>query len=156
MVKAEVPTEVPPRVLHKAKKGQKLTEEQKAENKAIKKAEFMTSPKGLRWLNNKWIDELSALLSQCKTIEDKDKVLEDYKSRGIKQEQFINSMIDKYEPSSSTYVVSPWLANWAKDNSILAQSWTLENPLRANEIEESLKTVMPEEEFDYKGPYFKT
>lgn len=116
----------------------------------------MTSPKGVRWLNNKWIDELSGLLSQCKTIEDKDKVLEDYKSRGIKQEQFINSMIDKYEPSSSTYVVSPWLANWAKDNSILAQSWTLENPLRANEIEESLKTVMPEEEFDYKGPYFKT
>lgn len=37
VVKAEVPTEVPPRVLHKAKKGKKLTEEQKAENKAIKK-----------------------------------------------------------------------------------------------------------------------
>ena len=146
-------------IKHKAKKGEKLTPQQIAENKAIKKAEFMASPKGARWLNEKFILELDGLLQSCKTIEAKDQVIEEFKSRGLKQAEFINSMIDKYQPASATNVVSTWLANWAKSSPILAQSWAIQNPERAQEIDESIKILLEtdktEDYFEYKGPYFK-
>jgi hypothetical protein len=153
----EVPTqvsEVPtPRVLHKAKKGHKLTEEQKAENKSIKRAEFLSSPACKVWLAQKWMDELSTL-NYAKTDAEKDQILERFRCKGLKQAQFIDSFIEKYEPSSSP-MVGGYLADWVERNPILASAWASENPQKAKETETRLEESMARDELPYKGPYFK-
>jgi len=140
-------------IKHKAKKGERLTPLQIAENKIIKKAEFMASPAGQQWLAVKFMNELSTL-SSAKTIAEKDRILERFRNKGLKQNQFLDSLISKYEPSSSP-TVGGYLAEWVEKNKDLSKSWATENPMKAKEYETKLREAMERDDLIYKGPYFK-
>lgn len=145
-----------PKVRHKAKKGEKLTAEQIAENKANKKAEWMASPAGQQWLRERWQEQLFRALGNCKTTEDKDLVLEKFKGRGSPQSEFVDSLISKYDIRTTGLGNPGWLFEWVQDNPGLAKSFGEMNPEKGKELDQIISKFIVEicndiEEEEYRG-----
>jgi len=142
-----------PKVRHKAKKGEKLTAEQIAENKAMKRAEFKSSPAGQAWFRDKMQSELLEWLPRCATNESKDSYLAKFRARGSVQSEFVDSFITKYEPASAINGNPLLLMSYIQDHPEVVKPFTLNNPDKALEIDKGITDELAKWEEDV-GQHF--